>query len=278
MKLTTSFEHDGIRGFKFGSWPFGRPKLFVHTFFVDGLLIDTGHSNMRKEIVQTLSPFRVEQIFITHHHEDHSGNIGAFQKHFNCPTYASSLCVELMKNPPKISFAQWLIWGKSDPNFNIIAEDQMIKTPQHQFELIPIPGHAIDMLALYEKNKGWLFSGDLFVNDYIRFFLRNESMATQIESIKKVLQLDFDLLLCNHNPQLKNGKKRLQNKLDFFEDFYGKVSDLHQKGFSVKAIFKELNLQKSTFIRMLSTGKLSTINMVKSVIRDEEENKMVLKS
>jgi len=271
MKITRSFEHDGIQGFKFGSWPFGKPKLFVHTFFVDGLLIDTGHSNMQKEIVETLSPLDVKQIFITHHHEDHSGNLTAFQKHFKCPTYASTLCVELMKNPPKISFAQWLTWGKAAPNFNIITEDKMIKTPHHQFELIPIPGHAIDMVGLYEKNKGWLFSGDLFVNDYIRYFMKNESMAAQIESIKKVLKLDFEILMCNHNPQFKDGKKRLQNKLNFFEDFYGKVKHLHQKNLSVNAIIQELRLKRSTFIRIISGGNLSTINMVKSVIRDEEE-------
>ena len=270
MKLTSSFKHDGIQGFKFGSWPFGKPKLFVHTFFVDGLLIDTGHSNMRKEVMQTLSPLEVNQIFITHHHEDHSGNLIAFQNHFKCPTYASSLCVELMKNPPPISFAQWLAWGKTAPNFNIIPEDKTINTPNHQFDLIPIPGHAIDMLGLYEKNKGWLFSGDLFVNDYIRYFMRNESMATQIESIKKVLKLDFEILMCNHNPQLNGGKKRLQNKLNFFEDLYGKVSDLHQKGFSVNAIIKALKIKRSTFIRILSTGNLSTVNMIKSIIRDEQ--------
>lgn len=271
MKITKSFEHDGIQGFKFGSWPFGKPKLFVHTFFVDGLLIDTGHSNMRKEIVETLSPLDVKQIFITHHHEDHSGNLRTFQKHFKCPTYASTLCVELMKHPPKISFAQWLTWGKAASNINIIPEDKMIKTPQHQFEVIPIPGHAIDMVGLYEKNKGWLFSGDLFVNDYIRYFMKNESMGAQIESIKKVLKLDFEILMCSHNPQFKDGKRRLQNKLNFFEDFYGKVKDLHQKKLSVNTIIQELKLKRSTFIRIISGGNLSTINMIKSVIRDEEE-------
>jgi len=271
MKISTSFEHDDIQGFKFGSWPFGKPKFAVYTYFIDGLLIDTGHSNMKKEIVPILTQLPVQQIFITHHHEDHSGNLQALQDHFSCPTYASALCVELMKKPPAISFAQWLTWGTASANFNIIAEEQNIRTPKYSFDLIPIPGHAVDMFGLHEANKGWFFSADLFVNDYIRYFMRNESMAQQIASIKRVLLLDFEVLLCSHNPQLIEGKKQLKQKLQFLEDFYGKVSQLYHKGHSISSIFKELKLKRAWSLRILSTGGLSTKNMIQSVIRDEEK-------
>ena len=271
MEISESFHYDKIQGFKFGSWPFGRPRMFSHIYFLDGLLIDTGHRNMRKAVISAISPLPVEQIYITHHHEDHTGNLGELQNIFTAPTYASSLCIEIMRKPPSVSFAQWLTWGKNTANFNIQAEDQKIETSNYQFTIIPVPGHAPDMVCLYEAQRGWLFSADLFVKEYIRYFMRSESMKGQIDSITRVLKLDFDVLLCGHNPQFKGGKEKLKAKLNFLNDFYGKVSQLHHQGNSINAIFASMKLKRSWPIRLLSTGELSTLNMIKSVIRDEEK-------
>jgi len=270
MKITqTNIFANNIQAYQFGSSPFGKPKLLVYLYFLDGLLIDTGHPNMKKEVMEVVSGLPVEQIYATHHHEDHTGNLLECQQLFNCPSYASSLCVELMKKPPSISFAQHILWGDRPANFDLQAEDQTISTTHYNFKIIPIPGHAIDMVALYEADQGWLFSADLFINRYIGYFMRGESMKQQIASTTHILTLDFELLLCSHNPQLKNGKERLAQKLQFLEDFYGKVTHLHQKGYSANAIVNQLKLKKYWFTWFLSTGQLSTWNMVRSVIRDE---------
>ncbi len=275
MKIKDSFQHQEIQGFKFGSWPFGKPSMFSHIYFIDGLLIDTGHSNMQKEVFNTLNSLPVEQIFITHHHEDHTGNLKTLQSYFKCPTYASFLCSKIMKNPPSISFAQWLTWGKTRANFDIQVIDNQINTQNYDFQVIPIPGHAVDMVCLYEANQGWLFSADLWVNEYIRYFMRTESMKQQIESIKKVLKLKFEALLCSHNPQFKEGKTKLRRKLQFLENFYGQVARLFHKGYTASSIFKQMQLKEGWQIRIMSGGELSTLNMVKSVIRDESKIRVV---
>lgn len=273
MVLTETFQFEEIQGFKFGSWPFGKPRMFSHVYFVDGLLIDTGHSNVRKEVLQLLKPLPVKQILLTHHHEDHTGNLKALQQHFQCPTYASAKCIELMKNPPNISFAQWLTWGKTQANFEIKLHEKQLITPNYSFDIIPIPGHAIDMVCLYEANKGWLFSADLWVAERIRYFMRSESMIQQIDSIKRVLKLDFEVLLCSHRPQFEGGKKKLQNKLEFMENFYGQAAAFYKKGYDYSRIIKEMKLKEDWRIRLLSGGELSLKNMVKAVIRDEENQK-----
>lgn len=272
MKLSTSFIHDKIQAYKFGYHPISKPNLCVHVYFIDGLLLDTGQSRMKKEVVNVLSNLPVDQIFLTHHDEDHTGNVNNLQAQFDCPVYASSLCAELMKNPPKISPAQWVLWGPRPANTTIQVKHNYIQTPNYQFEIIPIPGHADDMVCLYERKEGWLFSADLWVNDYIRYFMDRESMKQQIESMKKVLQLDFDTLLCSHKPQLTNGKVQLQKKLQFMEEFYGQVATLYYRGKETKAILQEMGLKEDWPVRFLSKGKLSTLNMVKSVIRDEQNS------
>lgn len=270
MKKTERLKYGEVQGFAFGSWPFGPPKMFSHVYFIDGLLLDTGHRNMRKEILATLGGLEVNQIFISHHHEDHTGNLAELQQHFKCHSYSSAACIELMKKPPKISFAQWLTWGNRPANFHLKEKERVVLTPNYKFDIIPIPGHAIDMVALHEAEKGWLFSADLWVYKYIRYFMRAESMDQQIESIKRVLQLDFDVLFCSHNPQLSGGKQKLREKLQFLEDFYGRAADFYHKGYSPSAILQAMGLKEDIGMVCLSTGELSTMNMVRSVIRDEK--------
>jgi len=272
MTVKETFGHEEIKGFKFGYHPFKAPKMISHVYYIDKLLIDTGHSRMKKTVFNKLKNLEVDQIFITHHHEDHSGNVQAVRDLFNCPVYASAKCADIMKAPPSISPAQYLTWGKYDAfhDFEIIGSE--IKSSKYTFQVIPIPGHAVDMIALYEKDQGWLFSADLYVHHRIKYFMRNESMLQQIQSIRKVLTLDFDKMFCSHNPQLDlDPKPLLTKKLNYFEDLYGEISNLYSKGMSDKQILQSMPSIDDRQIKWMSLGALSRINMIKAVIRDEME-------
>ena len=270
MKCVEKYSQDEVLIHKFGSSLFGKPKLFSHVYYIDGLLIDTGHMRMRDDVFESINDLDVQQILITHYHEDHSGNIARLQSHFQCPVYASELCCEIMKNPPPISFGQKRSWGDRPAYHDLIAIAESIKTPNYSFQIIPIPGHAVDMIALHEPSKAWLFSADLYVNSFIGYFLKEESMLQQINSIKKILELDFEYMFCGHNPQFKEPKKKLKKKLDFLEGFYQQVSDLHQEGKRGQEIFKKMKMKEYWIIKLLSSGKLSRMNMVNAVLRDLE--------
>ncbi len=268
MTTVDSFEFEGIKYFQFGYSPFGRPSLLVYVYFIDGLLIDTGQRNAWKTIRQTISGLDIQQVFVTHHHEDHSGNVHYLNDLFGCPTYASARCCEMMKAPPPISLPQKTVWGSRPPFSGLTPIADEIRTTNHTFQMVPIPGHAEDMVALYEPQRQWLFSADLYVNSYIGYFLPEESITQQIQSIKKILELEFKVLLCGHNPQLTNGRQKLEKKLHFLEDFYDQVCSWCQKGLSAKEIFKAMNLKEHGIVYMLSNGRLSKLNMVKSAMRD----------
>jgi len=268
MKVVDSFSFEEIQGFKFGkSWR-GVPKLYSHIYFIDGLLIDTGHRRMANEIIETIKDLPVTKIYITHYHEDHSGNIEMLANHFGAPVLGSKLCSEIMKSPPSISISQKMSWGNRPAYENIQPLSGSITTENHSFRIIDIPGHARDMTALYEPNKKWLFSADLYVNSFIGYFLREESTTQQIDSIKKILALDFDVMLCGHNPAFQGAKVKLQKKLKFLEAFYKDVAAEYAKGKTAVEIFKSLKLKEFWFVRLVSRGALSRLNMVKSVIRD----------
>ena len=138
----------------------------------------------------------------------------------------------MMKAPPKLSFIQKITWGDRPAQEDLIPINGSLETKRFRFDIIPIPGHAADMVALYEPNRRWLFSADLYLNSYIDYFLTDESIADQIASTKKILALDFKELFCSHKPQLTNGKQQLTKKLNFLESFYHEVSLLYDKGYS----------------------------------------------
>ena len=124
------------------------------------------------------------------------------------------------------------------------------------------------MVSLYEKSQGWLFSADLYLHHYIKYFMKPESMKQQIESIAKIRKLDFDTMFCAHNPQLNNPKALLAKKQQFLEDFYGNVESRYSNGMTEKEIFSSMKLQEVNQIKLMSLGALSALNMVRSVIRD----------
>ncbi|MEM9001216.1 MAG: MBL fold metallo-hydrolase [Bacteroidota bacterium] len=268
MVVSKKFKYEEVLVLKHGYGFVGSPKLFAHLFFVDGLLIDTGQFKARNNIVSDTNDLKIDQIFITHHHEDHTGNIIPIKEKHRCKVLGSEACMQLMKAPPKLSMVQKLIWGNREPYHDIIPVGHVITTPKHSFDVIPVPGHAPDMVALYEPKKQWLFAADLFINTYIGYFLDTESIAEQIASIKHILPLDFKVMFCSHNPQLKNAKQQLAKKLDFLESTFDNVSALHQKGHTAIQIFKELKLKENWPVKIASMGYLSKMNMVKSIIRD----------
>ncbi len=268
MTTVDKFEFEDVRFFRYGYSPFGRPSLFVYIYFVDGLLIDSGQIRAQKTILNSLSELDVKQLFITHHHEDHSGNIPALKEQFDCPVFAPELCCELMKNPPGLSFAQHAVWGDRPAYHDLKPVSNALTTDNYTFQIIPIPGHADDMAALYEPTQKWLFSADLYINSYIGYFMKEESIEKQIQSIKKILDLDFEVMFCSHNPRLKDGREKLEKKLSYLQGFYQTVISWYQKGYSPKEIYKAMKLNEHGYIHLLSHGQLSKMNMVKSAVRD----------
>jgi glyoxylase-like metal-dependent hydrolase (beta-lactamase superfamily II) len=262
---------DPIQCFRWTSYLYGNKfPLSVQAYFVDGLLIDTGPGKLKAQVLESLRILPIEQIFLTHHHEDHTGNLALIhQAHPDVPMYAHPTCVDILKDPPKVSFAEYLTWGKHTAVQDIQPVGETLSTFKYAFTPIYTPGHAVDHLALYEPNEGWLFSGDIYVHPYITYFVANECMATQMTSLKKLIALDFDRLLCSHSRDQLHGKKLLQQKLQFFQTFSGKVLHWHQQGYPPKQIMRKMQLKERWMIKILSGGWLSALNMVKSVIRAE---------
>ncbi len=277
MRYAKSHHFGPIESLETGRGYFGPPPVKVHAFFIDGLLIDTGPPNAKKAMLDWLQPKNVAQVFVSHHHEDHSGNVNAIQCVHNVKSYSSALCADLVKGKVETSIPQLLFWGRPEYIDSLIPiKRDFISTPKHRFEVVPIPGHSPDQLALFEREQGWLFSADAFVSPVIKYFMKKESMAQQITSLQRLLVLDFEMLLCCHKPLIHGGKALLQSKCNFLQDYYGQVVKYHQQGHSPKRILSLMGKKEVVFQKRLSQNNLSAINMVHSVLRDETLKKQLI--
>ncbi|NNK86309.1 MAG: MBL fold metallo-hydrolase [Desulfobacterales bacterium] len=272
MRICEKYYFNGVKGFKLGWSLLGPPLLTVYCYILDDLMIDTGQSHMQKEVLQIAGENNIKRIFLTHHHEDHSGNAASIKQHYGTTVYGQSLTKDKMEVPFHILPYQKYVWGKSAP-VTIEPFPNKIETALGEMVSIHTPGHSKDHTSFLLREAGLLFSGDLYLADKIKFFRSDEDVGTQITSLKKILKLDFDTLLCNHYPKLEQGKNRIERKLAFLEDLYGNIIELKKKGYSENEIFNTLKLKESYFIKYFCFGNVSMINGVRSVIRHHETKK-----
>lgn len=270
MRVAVAKQFGAVEGIKLGIGYLGPPPVQVYAFRVDGLLIDTGPPILQREFMGWLEEQLIEQVFITHHHEDHSGNVNPIAQKHSTAIFGSPLCSELVQGKVGTCLPQRMYWGTPRYTNKVISfSNTTLETEKHRFELIAIPGHCPDQIALYEPNEGWLFSADAFVSPIIKYFMREESMYEQITSLKKLVALDFEALFCSHNPLMEGGKEKLNQKIQFFENFYGQVVYWANQGITPRAIMRQIEQKENWTQRFLTGGKMSARNMVLSVLRDE---------
>jgi glyoxylase-like metal-dependent hydrolase (beta-lactamase superfamily II) len=266
MRLFKIYNFDQIQAYELGWSLFGSPLMTVYCYVFGDVMMDTAQSHMQKETLQIASEHNIKRIYLTHYHEDHSGNANAIKQTLKTDIFGHKITVEKMTTPFIILPYQKYMWGKAKP-VNIKQAPEKIKTIFG--EMIPVytPGHSIDHTSYFIESAGILFSGDLYLGDKIKYFRSDENMGTQIESLKKILLLDFQILLCSHSPKRKDGKKFIQRKLDFLQNLYGDIILLWNKGIPEKQIFSSLNLREDYFAKMICFGDVSMINGVRSAIK-----------
>jgi glyoxylase-like metal-dependent hydrolase (beta-lactamase superfamily II) len=245
--------------------------MTVYCYVIGDVMIDTAQPHMKKEALKIASDHGIKRVYLTHYHSDHSGNVNAIKKDLNINIYGHSKTTKKMLIPFKTLLHQKLVWGKTTPS---IIEKVPNKIETILGNMIPIhtPGHSEDHTTYFIKNEGILFSGDLYLADKVKVFSSDEDIGSQITSLKNILSLDFQTLLCSHAPRLKDGKKHLKIKLDYLENFYGNTISLWKKGIPMKQIFYSLNLKEDYFTKYFCCGEFSMINGIRSAIRHYNAN------
>ncbi len=271
MRLIRHHKFGEIHGYEFGRSIIGSPLMTAFLYIHNNLMIDTGLSHMEHEILEIVKSHHISKVLLTHHHEDHSGNAAALNRTLNIPVYGHEHTVHKMKKGFRILPYQHYAWGHTTPLFMKTIPD-VIEGNDICIRSVYTPGHSKDHMVYYDSERGIIFSGDLYLADRIKFFRSDEIISDQIKSLKKILDLDFERLLCSHYPKIDKGYRHIEVKLQFLEDFFGNIQKYWEMGYHEKGIFKKLELIEQYGIKWFCFGNVSMMNGVRSVVKSLEEN------
>jgi endoribonuclease LACTB2 len=268
MLLKKNFIQQTINGVQAGNGTvaFQGVKLNVHCFVVDGVLIDTGAASLEKEFQPFFKRQDIDQVVITHFHEDHTGCASFLQKELNLPIYMNDMKLDYCKRKPDYPLYRKVFWGKRRP-FHAIAIGKTFSSRNAIWDVIDTPGHAIDHLAFLNRETGQLFTGDLYCQEKTKVILREESIPTIIDSLSRVLTYDFGEVFCCHAGFLKDGRGALQRKLDYLLELQANIIKLYEDGLSPIQISHNL-FPKKYPITLLSSGEWNSLHIIHSILHE----------
>jgi glyoxylase-like metal-dependent hydrolase (beta-lactamase superfamily II) len=107
-------------------------------------LIDVGSDpsviDSLQEVATGIGKSKVEQVILTHDHSDHTRILPMIRQIFNPVVYAFSPFMNGVDH--------------------VLKNGQTLRIGDREFEVIHIPGHSDDSIALYSEEDGILFLGD----------------------------------------------------------------------------------------------------------------------
>ncbi len=244
----------------------------AHVALVDGLLIDSGFTRAQRSLLRALAGQRVERVACTHAHEDHFGNHAVLAARFGASLYGPAASLEVMREPAQYTraFYQRFMWGYPEP-CEAQPLPEVLETERFRFQVIPTPGHSFDHVCFFEPQRGWLFSGDLYLSVKVRMARFIENAGDMLGSLKKVRDLEPRFLFCAHAGLVEDPIAALGAKIDFMEELGGEVRRLHDSGAAAVEIAHRVLGRDPLPLRLLAAGDVSKHQLVKAFLKSPGE-------
>jgi len=235
-----------------------------HASLVDGLLLDAGFPHAANHLLAALAGRRVEQVAVTHEHEDHIGGCGPLARHFGADVLCPALLVPVLREPSSVSRLPYrhLLWGIPEPS-PAKALGSEIRTSRFRFEVIPTPGHTRDHVCFFEPKRRWLFAGDLFLGPRILQARLVENTADLLESLRRVAALNPQVLVCAHKGVVRDPATSLAVKIRFVEELLEGAKRLSDSGLAPPAIARKLLGREDLFLVGFTFGDYSKDRLVR---------------
>ncbi len=249
----------------------GRGYYWTTAYLVDGMMVDTGCAHTARELAESLKDEPLALIVNTHSHEDHIGaNSTLQQQRDGLETLAHPLAIPIMAQPRELQPLhpyRRMFWGWPESSTGQPVQDQQsIVTEHRSFRVIYTPGHSPDHICLFEEQRGWLFSGDLFVGGKDRALRADFDIWQIIAALKHVADLPITRIFPGSARVRENPSEELDSKVSYLERVGHRVLELHRKGWSVQAIARTL-FGGPMLVEFLTLGHFSRRRLVLSYLR-----------
>jgi glyoxylase-like metal-dependent hydrolase (beta-lactamase superfamily II) len=265
-------QHGSVTAIRMARTLMGRPLYWTTAYWLDGLLIDSGPPCLAHELVKVLKDLPVDQILLTHAHEDHMGGLHWLRQHYpNVKIYASPLAVALIQNPDGLHqhLYRRLLWGIPWAVEEVQPLPLHIETGQYKFRVIETPGHSHDHVSFFETKHRWLFSGDAFIGGQDRAWAREFEMFGIISSLRTMAALRPERIYPASGNVRRTALPELHGKIGQLLGLCRDVAKLDKAGLPTDAIVERL-LGGETRMRFWTQGHFSGANLVQACRRYNE--------
>lgn len=250
----------------------GRTLHEVSAYRIGDLLVDSGPPPTAGRLLEwcrdALEYSDLSRVVLTHHHEDHSGGAAALQRDLGLPVHAPVGAVPILAEGLRMPFYRRLVWG-TPRRFRAEELGDEVEARAGgeilRFRVVPTPGHAFTHVCLFEPERRWLLSGDLYVHPRVRYLRRIEDVGEHLASLRRVLALGPELLICSHAGLVEDARGALSEKVAWWEGLAEEVRGLRDRGWPVRRITREL-LGREGPLYYLSFGDFSKENLVRSLL------------
>ena len=182
----------------------------------------------------------IEDIFITHHHKDHTSGVKGILNAFP----------EVNIHSPSAQI--------ENTRF-VLRDGDEVNSCLNTFRIIKTPGHTLDHIIYYDENNGVLFCGDtLFRLGCGRVF--EGTLNEMFNSLKKINELSKNTIIyCGHEYTISNLnflEKTLKKESSYLTVRNKINDDLNNKGKSVPFLLED---EKQYNLFLNQNSKLGTI-------------------
>jgi glyoxylase-like metal-dependent hydrolase (beta-lactamase superfamily II) len=249
----------------------GRGRYWTTCYLVGATMIDTGCAHGAPELLAALDGSSLERVLTSHTHEDHIGGHGPLKRSRpGLEIFAHPLALPVLENPwarqPLHPYRR-VMWGWPEPCEGIaVADGDLIEAGDLRFQVVHTPGHSPEHLCFYEPDRGWLFTGDLYVGGLDRAIRAGYDIWQIIESLKRVAALEVRLLFPGAARVPDDPSAALRTKIDHLEQLGGQVLELRHRGLSVAEISRRL-CGAPMWIELITLGHFTRRNLVRSYLR-----------